>query len=108
MYTVFVTLAADQPIVYASPGFVELTGYSIAEILGRNCRFLQGPGTDKAEVARLKQGIMSRYEVSATLMNYRKDGSQFWNFIQVAPMVDQNGNTALIIGVQCEVRMLIF
>jgi len=95
--------ARDQPIVYASPGFVELTGYPVAEILGRNCRFMQGVGTDRAEAAKLRLGIEQGKEASATLLNYRKDGSTFWNYIQVAPMVDHKGNTALIVGVQCEV-----
>ena len=97
------TTARDQPIVYASPGFVELTGYPVAEILGRNCRFMQGVGTDRAEAAKLRLGIEQGKEASATLLNYRKDGSTFWNYIQVAPMVDHKGNTALIVGVQCEV-----
>lgn len=100
----FLSTARDQPIVYASPGFVELTGYSVAEILGRNCRFLQGPATDMDEVTKLRKGIESGEEVHTTLLNYKKDGSTFWNHIQIAPMVDHNGRTALVIGVQCQVR----
>ena len=82
---------------------MELTGYPVAEILGRNCRFLQGKGTDLAEVAKLRAGIDSCSEVKATLLNYRKDGTPFWNHVQIAPMVDKNGFAALVIGVQCEV-----
>jgi len=84
---------------------VELTGYPVAEILGRNCRFLQGKGTDQTEVAKLRAGIDSCSEVKATLLNYRKDGTPFWNHIQIAPMVDKNGFAALVIGVQCEVSL---
>ena len=97
--------ARDQPIVYASPGFVQLTGYPPAEILGRNCRFLQGPGTDAEEVAKMRLGIEKGEEVHVTLLNYRKDGQPFMNHIQVAPMVDHSGKTAFIIGVQCKVSL---
>lgn len=95
--------APDYPIVYASPGFVELTGYPLVEIIGRNCRFLQGPDTDKREAQRLGAVMRDGKEVNATLKNYRRDCSSFWNFVQVAPMRDTEGRITLIVGVQCDV-----
>jgi len=95
--------AADYPIVYASPGFVELTGYPLVEIIGRNCRFLQGPDTDKREARRLGAVMKDGKETNATLKNYRRDCSSFWNFIQIAPMKDTEGRITLMVGVQCDV-----
>lgn len=95
--------AADYPIVYASPGFVELTGYPLVEIIGRNCRFLQGPDTDKKEAQRLGSVMRDGKETNATLKNYRRDCSSFWNFIQIAPMKDTEGRITLMVGVQCDV-----
>ena len=65
----------DNPIVYVNPAFEALTGYARQEVLGRNCRFLQGPLTDGAELARLRGAIAMRTKVSVDLLNYRKDGS---------------------------------
>lgn len=95
--------APDYPIVYASPGFVELTGYPLVEIIGRNCRFLQGPDTDKREAQRLGMMLRDGKETNATLKNYRRDCTSFWNFIQLAPMRDTEGRITLIVGVQCDV-----
>jgi len=100
-YCIASATAPDQPLVYASPCFVELTGYSIQEILGRNCRFLQGPGTDLNEVAKLKRGIMNNEEVQAKILNYKRDGTPFMNLVQLAPMRDKTGKVVLIVGVQC-------
>ncbi len=77
---------ADNPIIYANKAFVNLTGYSAAEILGRNCRFLQGPETDPTAIACIRQAMTQRREVRVELINYRKDGTPFWNEMSISPV----------------------
>jgi PAS domain S-box-containing protein len=93
----------DNPIVYASKYFTELTGYSLKYILGRNCSFLQGPETDLSDVAALRNGLDTGVDTSVTLLNYRKDGSTFWNHIYVAALRDCEDNVVNYVGVQVEV-----
>ena len=66
--------APDQPIQWASEGFIQLTGYSSAEIVGRNCRFLQGPRTDRARILEIKDAVRAGQSLEVGLVNYRKDG----------------------------------
>lgn len=75
---------ADNPIVYASDGFVKVTGYSRQEIIPRNCRFLQGNHTDQSAVRRLRLAIDSNKESVELLLNYRKTGEPFWNLLYVS------------------------
>jgi PAS domain S-box-containing protein len=93
----------DNPIVFASQDFLELTGYSMDDILGRNCRFLQGPATDLTGVAVLRKGIGEGVDTSVTLLNYRKDGSTFWNQIYLSALRDSEDNVVNYVGVQIEV-----
>ncbi|HVK15037.1 MAG TPA: response regulator [Gemmataceae bacterium] len=86
----------DNPIVYASPGFERLTGYSAAEALGRNCRFLQGPDTDPAAVAIVRAAVRDDRPCSVELVNHRKDGSPFWNALAVTPVRDGDRLTHFI------------
>lgn len=88
----------DQPIVYASDSFCELTGYSKAEVLGRNCRFLQFPGgrevtaakpasgTDKDAVRRMRQAVHARKEIQLKLTNFKKNGQSFKNVVSIVPV----------------------
>ena len=69
----------DMPIVFASSGFCNFTGYDCKEIEGRNCRFLQGEGTDAEDVARIRSCLKEETEGSINLLNYRKDGTPFVN-----------------------------
>ena len=85
------TADGDMPIVFASKGFHSLTGYTPAEVLGRNCRFLQGPETSADTVARLRNAIAAREPFQAELLNYRRDGSPFWNSLAVSPVTDDAG-----------------
>jgi phototropin len=78
---------ADNPIVYASDGFVSVTGYSRSDIIPRNCRFLQGNHTDHAAVRRLKACIGANKESVELLLNYRKTGEPFWNLLYVSKFV---------------------
>jgi len=93
----------DYPLVYVSPGFVELTGYSREECLGRNCRFLQGPETDKFETGKMREALLAQQDVKLVLLNYRKDGTPFWNQIEVAHLRDSDNNIRFVIAVQNKV-----
>lgn len=79
----------DNPIVFVNDAFARLTGYSREETLGRNCRFLQGPGTNAEDVDRLRQAIDTRVPIEIDLLNYRKDGGIFWNRLLVSPVFDE-------------------
>lgn len=93
----------DQPIVYVNPAFGRLTGYRSEEVIGRNCRFLQGPATDPATVATLRAALVGGEECHVTLLNYRKDGTPFWNDLHVSPVLDSAGHIAYFVGVQIDV-----
>lgn len=99
-------ISPDLPLVYASPGFLALTGYSASEIVGRNCRFLQGAGTDQREIVRMKRALEEGRDVTAVLLNYRKDGRPFWNQVKLAHLKDQTGRTFLVVGIQTKLRPL--
>lgn len=76
----------DTPIIFASDGFCTLTGYDADEIQGRNCRFLQGPATDKEEVDRIRTALHNKVEASVNLLNYKKDGTTFVNEFFLTPL----------------------
>jgi PAS domain S-box-containing protein len=93
----------DNPIVYVSQGFLDLTGYKLDQVLGRNCRFLQGPGTDQNAVDVIRKGIADGIDTSVCLLNYKADGTPFWNQFFVASLRDAANNVVNYVGVQCEV-----
>ncbi|KAE9614519.1 hypothetical protein Lal_00012211 [Lupinus albus] len=93
----------DCPIMYASTGFFSMTGYSSKEIIGRNCRFLQGPDTDKNEVAKIRDATRNGKTYCGRLLNYKKNGTPFWNLLTITPIKDDHGNTIKFIGMQVEV-----
>lgn len=93
----------DNPIVYASQGFLTLTGYTLDQVLGRNCRFLQGPQTDPSSVDKIRRGIEKGEDTTTVLLNYRSDGSTFWNQFFIAALRDGEGNVVNYLGVQCKV-----
>nr|AML77803.1 putative LOV domain-containing protein [Euphorbia mesembryanthemifolia]AML78459.1 putative LOV domain-containing protein [Euphorbia mesembryanthemifolia] len=93
----------DCPIIYASSGFFTMTGYSSKEVIGRNCRFLQGPETDMKEVAKIRDAVKNGRSYCGRLLNYKKDGTPFWNLLTTTPIKDDNGNTIKFIGMQVEV-----
>lgn len=92
----------DNPIIFASDSFLELTEYSREEILGRNCRFLQGPETDRATVRKIRDAIDNQHDVTVQLINYTKSGKKFWNLFHLQPMRDQKGEVQYFIGVQLD------
>jgi PAS domain S-box-containing protein len=93
----------DNPIIFASKGFLELTGYKLEDILGRNCRFLQGPKTDQEQKRILRDGIERGEDTSVLLMNYRADGTEFYNQVFVAALRDSDNRIINYVGVQVEV-----
>ncbi|GAX13918.1 hypothetical protein FisN_5Lh181 [Fistulifera solaris] len=93
----------DNPIVYVSQGFLDLTGYTLDQVLGRNCRFLQGPGTDQNAVQIIRKGVEEGVDTSVCLLNYKADGTPFWNQFFVAALRDAENNVVNYVGVQCEV-----
>uniref|UniRef100_A0A0D9W3C5 non-specific serine/threonine protein kinase n=1 Tax=Leersia perrieri TaxID=77586 RepID=A0A0D9W3C5_9ORYZ len=93
----------DCPIIYASEGFFAMTGYSPREVVGRNCRFLQGPETDREEVGKIRDAVKDGRSFCGRLLNYRKDGTPFWNLLTVTPIKDDAGNVIKFIGMQVEV-----
>nr|AML76975.1 putative LOV domain-containing protein [Eschscholzia californica] len=92
----------EMPIVYASDAFLILTGYSRHEVLGRNCRFLNGPDTDPETLCQIKESIEHDKACSVRILNYRKDGSSFWNLLHISPVRNATGRIAFYIGVQIE------
>nr|AML76680.1 putative LOV domain-containing protein [Houttuynia cordata] len=92
----------DNPIIFASDSFLELTEYTREEILGRNCRFLQGPDTDQATVQKIRDAIREQKEITVQLINYTKSGKKFWNLFHLQPMRDQKGELQYFIGVQLD------
>ena len=93
----------DNPIVECNAAFEELTGYSAAEIIGRNCRFLAGGGTEPWLTETLRSGIRRRQPVMVEITNYRKDGSPFRNAVMVAPIFSDDGELLYFLGSQVEV-----
>ena len=92
--------APDNPAVYINDQFETLTGYDAEDVLGRNCRVLQGKGTRTDPVERLRTAIDAAEPVSVELRNYRKDGTEFWNRVTVAPIRDPNGELTHYVGFQ--------
>ncbi len=93
----------DNPIVFVNEAFVAMSGYAIDEVVGRNCRFLQGPDTDRTAVATLREAIERRVEMSTEILNYRKDGTTFWNALFVSPVRDRTGTLVYFVASQLDV-----
>ena len=93
----------DNPMVYVNEGFEALTGYSESEALGRNCRFLQGEATREEPVGEMRKAIERDEPVSVELRNYRKNGSQFWSRVSIAPVRDDAGTVKNYVGFQEDV-----
>ncbi len=86
--------APGQPIVYVNPAFQQMTGYGADEVLGRNCRLLQGPGTDPQVVAEIRRAVAAGEEVRTVVRNYRRDGSPWWNELHLSPVLGLPGPVA--------------
>lgn len=93
----------DNPIVYANTTFQELTGYANDEVIGRNCRFLQGENTAPQSVATIRAALDRQKPVTVDLRNYRKDSTEFWNRISIAPVRADNGSIINYVGFQQDI-----
>jgi PAS domain S-box-containing protein len=90
-YAIADALQADMPLMYVNEYFVTLTGYQPSDVIGRNCRFLQGPDTDSRDVDRIREAIRHAQPLYVELINYRKDGQPFWNGMLLRPIRSANG-----------------
>ncbi len=102
----FLVTDLEEKIVDASPAFLRQSGHSLIEVLGRNPRFLQGPKTSRSALDVLRKSIDSRKSCQAELINYRKDGSEFWVQINIDPVRDSNGEVAFFMAVQQDISEL--
>ena len=91
--------SGEYTIIYANKGFTDITGYAPEEILGRNCRFLQGEETTEADVQQMRKAIRSGEPVRVCLLNYKKSGEPFWNDLQISPVFADDGKVRNFIGV---------
>lgn len=95
----------DNPIVFVNDAFFKLTGYTREEVIGQNCRFLQGPDTDRNEVAKLRDAIEFRKTIELELLNYKKNGERFWNRLLISPVFDRDGELTFFFASQFDVTL---
>jgi len=93
----------DNPIIFANNAFIDMTGYRLEDILGHNCRFLQGPETDPSAVREVREAIAAEKEVAVELVNYKKDGSTFWNALFISPVYNDSGELIYFFASQLDV-----
>ena len=96
----------DRPLVYINRAFESMTGYLAKDVLGKNCRFLQGADTQQPEIGRLRDAISRGVDCEVVIRNYCKDGTLFWNSLRVAPLRDSSGTVTHFIGIQTDVTAL--
>jgi PAS domain S-box-containing protein len=93
----------DRPLIYVNKGFEQLTGYSANDVLGRNCRFLQGEDTDPVTVATIRNAVEAGRECVVEILNYHKNGQPFWNRLSITPVKNESGVVTHFIGIQSDV-----
>ncbi|AZF15656.1 histidine kinase famiy protein [Pseudomonas sp. R3-18-08] len=93
----------DNPIIFANPAFLSLTGFEHDEVIGRNCRLLQGPETDKSALRQVQRALEQHHEACVELLNYRKDGSTFWNEMFISPLFNERGQLVYFFASQLDV-----
>ncbi len=93
----------DLPLIYANTAFTNMTGYAPEEVFGRNCRFLQGPDTDRTRVTQVRRALRDETATTVLLLNYRKDGTRFWNRFQISPVHDEAGELSAFLGMQVDI-----
>jgi two-component system, cell cycle sensor histidine kinase and response regulator CckA len=96
----------DNPIIHVNRGFLEITGYSREEVLGRNCRFLKGPKTDPAALEQVREAVRAGRSCVVELLNYRRDGTTFWNALSLSPVHDEAGRLTHFVSVQTDITPL--
>ncbi|WP_404942712.1 PAS domain-containing protein, partial [Pseudomonas poae] len=95
--------APDNPIIFANQAFLQMTGYAHEEIVGKNCRFLQGAETDPEVVNSLRDAIKNKQEFSTEILNYKKDGSSFWNALFISPIQNEKGELIYFFASQLDI-----
>jgi len=90
----------DNPMIFVSDEFFGQTGYTSDEVLGRNCRFLQGPDTSPDAIAAIRHGLKAETRFTIDVLNYRKDGSSFLNRLRIRPIYDEDGGLMFFAGAQ--------
>jgi PAS domain S-box-containing protein len=90
----------DMPIIFVSEEFEKQTGYGPTDTIGHNCRFLQGPDTDPAAVNAIRRAVAEQREITVDLLNYKKDGTPFWNRLRIRPLRDYAGKLLYFVGAQ--------
>jgi diguanylate cyclase (GGDEF)-like protein/PAS domain S-box-containing protein len=93
----------DDPIIYVNPAFEKMSGYTANEVIGRNCRFLQGENRDQLVLQEIRTALQDRRECHVTLQNYRKDGTLIWNELYISPVFDGKGCLTHFIGIQTDI-----
>ena len=93
----------DFPIIYVNQGFVRITGYPAEEVIGKNCRFLQGSGTDPESRTRIRHALREQTEIHITLLNYTKQGREFWNDLSITPIRDKHGQVTHFVALQNDI-----
>lgn len=90
----------DMPVIFVSEEFETHTGYAPEEVLGRNCRFLQGRDTDPAAVRAIRDALAAEDEITVDILNYRKDGTPFWNRLRIRPIFGDDSSVMFYVGAQ--------
>lgn len=93
----------DMPLVYVNKAFEAITGYTLAETVGKNCRFLQGNEHDQEGVLQLREAIKNKKSIEVVLRNYRKNGELFYNHLLMSPLFDSKGNLLYFLGIQYDI-----
>lgn len=93
----------DNPIVFANDAFLKLSGYTREEVVGRNCRFLQGPDSDEEAISAIRDAIAGQRDINVDILNYRKDGSTFWNALYLSPVSNEDGQVQFFFASQLDV-----
>jgi PAS domain S-box-containing protein len=96
----------DEPLIYVNEGFVKLTGYTKEETIGKNCRFLQGEGTDPQSVQKLRKAIQEKKKCTVRILNYHKDGTPFWNRLSISPLINDRQEVTHYVGIQSDITEL--
>ena len=104
--TIGIMSEEDSPLIYANEGFARLTGYDVKDVVGKNCRFLQGKDTEKEPVDEIRKAIRNGTECTVELLNYKKDGTPFWNRLSITPLKDKEGKVTHYVGIQSDITEL--
>ncbi|MCP8883027.1 PAS domain-containing protein [Devosia sp. XJ19-1] len=96
----------DAPLVYVNRAFEKMTGYERSDVIGRNCRFLQGPDTSPEAVEQMRAAIANGVPLLTDVLNYRKNGTSFWNRLSLTPVTNQDGQVTHYIGIQSDITLM--